>query len=122
MLALTTAVLFSPLPTARFDAAWTTIRAATNDPLGIEAAEQRMGLPRPHELDGAVAPFRKKNPTNVSPVGNVSVICTFAAVSGPLFVYVIVYVRSIAGAAAAGPALAPARSVRGLSTVVLTVD
>src|SRR5258708_4423164 len=98
------------------------MRAATNEPLGIEAVEQLMVLPSPQEVGGAVAPFRKKKPTNVSPVGNVSVICTFAAVSGPLFVYVIVYVRSVSGAAVAGPVLVTARSVRGLSTVVLAAE
>ncbi len=37
-------------------------------------------------------------------------------------VYVIVYVMSVSGWAVAGPVLVTARSVRGLSTVVLTVD
>src|SRR5258708_15583410 len=95
------------------------MRAATNEPLGIEAVEQLMVLPSPHELAGAVAPFRKKKPTNVSPAGNVSVICTFAAVSGPLFVYVIVYVMSVSGWTVAGPVLVTARSVDGSITVVL---
>ncbi len=112
-------MLFSTAPSASVEAVWTTIRAATNEPLGIEAVEQLMVLPRPHELGGAVAPFRKKKPTNVSPVGNVSVICTFEAVWGPLLVYVMVYVMSVSGWAVAGPVLVTSRSTEAANALLV---
>ena len=80
---LTEAVLLSTVPSAAPDATVAVTVRPTPDPLDRVAVLQEIVLPRPHEVGGGLP--KKLASNNVSPGGNVSVMLTLLAASGPLF-------------------------------------
>src|SRR5207237_438381 len=82
--AVSVAVLSRTVPSLVAGLMVTVIVAWTWEPAGMLPVEQLIVCPRPQEVAGAVAPFRKTKFLNVSPAGRVSLTWTLLAASGPL--------------------------------------